>query len=86
MMLDEYTILISFKSTFFTDIQETTTGDKDPAFLQVGTWVYPLVKGKSPVLKSKEGAYMFPDLDESLVGKFLQKKYLLQNTYHIGKV
>ena len=59
-----------FKIQFFiADIQETTTGDKDPAFLQVGTWVYPLVKGKSPVLKSKEGAYMFPDLDESIAGK-----------------
>ncbi len=34
-----------------------------PAFLQVGTWVYPLVVGKSPVLKSNEGSYMFPDLD-----------------------
>ena len=38
------------------------------AFLQVGTWVYPLIKGKSPVLKSNEGAYMFPDLDESIEG------------------
>ena len=83
MMLDESTILISFKSTFFTDIQETTTGDKDPAFLQVGTWVYPLVKGKSPVLKSKEGAYMFPDLDESLVGKFIQKIHSLQFMYNV---
>ena len=41
---------------------------EDSAFLQVGTWVYPLVKGKSPILKSNEGAYMFPDLDESIEG------------------
>ena len=40
----------------------------DSAFLQVGTWVYPLIKGKSPILKSNEGAYMFPDLDESIEG------------------
>ena len=41
---------------------------EDSAFLQVGTWVYPLIKGKSPILKSNEGAYMFPDLDESIEG------------------
>jgi len=52
----------------FKNAQENATGEQDPAFLQVGTWVYPLVKGKSPVLKSKESAYMFPDLDDSLVG------------------
>ena len=39
----------------------------------MGTWVYPLVKGKSPVLKSRESAYMFPDLDDSLVGKIFLK-------------
>ena len=52
---------------FFLDA-EVSAGEQAPSFLQVGTWVYPLVRGKSPVLKSKEGAYMFPDLDESLVG------------------
>ena len=40
-----------------------------PAMLQVGTWVYPLVPGKSPVLQSSAGSYMFPDLDGSLSGK-----------------
>ena len=60
-------------SKFLSDAQENTTGEPDPAFLQVGTWVYPLVKGKSPVLKSKESAYMFPDLDDSLVGKIFLK-------------
>ena len=46
----------------------------------MGTWVYPLVKGKSPVLKSKESAYMFPDLDDSLVGK-ISLKSLLTNFF-----
>lgn len=38
------------------------------AFLKVGEWVYPLVPGKSPILRSNEGAYMFPDLDENIIG------------------
>merc|ERR1719154_510292 len=35
------------------------------AFLEVGEWTYPLVRGRSPVLKSEYGGYMFPDLDIS---------------------
>ena len=42
--------------------------DDTTAFLKVGDWVYPLVKGKSPILKSNEGAYLFPDLDENVEG------------------
>ncbi len=33
-----------------------------PAFLQCGGFVYPLVRGKSPILKSGERMYMFPEL------------------------
>ncbi len=33
-----------------------------PAFLQCGGFVYPLVKGTSPVLKTGERTYMFPEL------------------------
>ena len=33
-----------------------------PAFLQCGSFVYPLVPGKSPVLKGGGGVYMFPEL------------------------
>ena len=42
--------------------------DISPALLQVGSWVYPLVPGRSPVLRSACGSYMFPDLDESIEG------------------
>ena len=42
--------------------------ENSAAFLKVGDWVYPLLKGKSPILKSTEGAYMFPDLDENVEG------------------
>ena len=64
---------IRILSKFLSDAHKNAIGEQDPAFLQVGTWVYPLVKGKSPVLKSKESAYMFPDLDDSLVGKVFRK-------------
>ena len=63
-------------SKFLSDAHKNAPGEQDPAFLQVGTWVYPLVKGKSPVLKSKESAYMFPDLDDSIVGKIYLKSLL----------
>lgn len=33
-----------------------------PAFLQCGGFVYPLVPGKSPILKSGDRMYMFPQL------------------------
>ena len=33
-----------------------------PAFIQCGEWVFPLVPGKSPVLKAADTTYMFPEL------------------------
>ncbi len=33
-----------------------------PAFLQCGGFIYPLIPGKSPILKSGDKMYMFPDL------------------------
>lgn len=35
-----------------------------PAFLQVGSWVYPLQTGASPALHASNGAYIFPDTAE----------------------
>jgi len=40
-----------------------------PAFLEVGQWTYPLVKGKSPVLRSEfSNCYMFPDVHTGIEG------------------
>ncbi|CAN7998544.1 unnamed protein product [Ixodes hexagonus] len=36
-----------------------------PAWLQAGTWIYPLVPNESPALRSAYGAYLFPDVDSS---------------------
>ena len=36
-----------------------------PAFIEVGSWAYPLVRHKSPIMKSSYGGYMFPDLEKS---------------------
>ena len=33
-----------------------------PAFLQCGGFVYPLIPGKSPILKTGDKVYMFPEL------------------------
>merc|ERR1719154_640070 len=45
------------------------TGKKlPPAFIEVGQWTYPLVRGESPVLKSQYGGYMFPDLENDIRG------------------
>jgi hypothetical protein len=50
----------------FTDASPSS--GTQPTFLKVGSWVYPLVPGQSPVLKSHLGKYMFPDLDDSIEG------------------
>jgi len=40
-----------------------------PAFLEVGQWTYPLLKGSSPALRSEfNNCYMFPDLDTGIEG------------------
>jgi len=39
-----------------------------PAFIEIGSWTYPLVPGKSPVLHASFGGYMFPDLESSEAG------------------
>ena len=41
--------------------------DLPPAFIEVGSWAYPLVRGKSPIMKSSYGGYMFPDLEKTEV-------------------
>ncbi len=40
-----------------------------PAFLKVGDWSYPLLPGKSPMLRSDLGAYIFPDTSSPVIGK-----------------
>ena len=48
-----------------------------PAFLQCGDFVYPLVPGKSPVLRTSKRAYVFPDTtsdnEGDSVGLMLEK-------------
>ena len=55
-------------SLYLYKFKDPTEVESAPAMLQVGSWVYPLVPGKSPVLQSSNGSYMFPDLDDSLSG------------------
>ena len=34
---------------------DKTGGELPPAFIEVGDWTYPLVRGKSPIMKSNYG-------------------------------
>jgi spartin len=58
-----------------------------PAFLQCGDFVYPLIPGQSPVLRSSYKAYMFPDVesDNGNVGIFFNElpKEELKNLNHV---
>jgi len=48
-----------------------------PAFLQVGNWIYPLLRGQSPVLQSNWGSYIFPDVSSGTVaGTYIRLKML----------
>ncbi|KAL8609177.1 hypothetical protein ACOMHN_062418 [Nucella lapillus] len=44
-------------------------GGVDRVFLQVGDWVYPLVRGASPILRGPSRVYLFPDLTADGTGK-----------------
>nr|XP_006815586.1 PREDICTED: spartin-like [Saccoglossus kowalevskii] len=45
--------------------------DQPPAFIQVCDWVYPLVPGQSPALKSLDGSYLFPDVNAPEQGSYV---------------
>ncbi|XP_015921418.1 spartin isoform X2 [Parasteatoda tepidariorum] len=47
---------------------------KPPAWLQIGSWTYPLIPGQSPALESSYGAFLFPNVGnarDSAVGVVL---------------
>ena len=46
-----------------------------PAFLECGGFVYPLIPGKSPVLKASERVYMFPELRKE--GEMIRRSHKL---------
>ncbi|XP_066977714.1 spartin isoform X3 [Macrobrachium rosenbergii] len=50
------------------NIGGVATPDGARGFLQVGEWSYPLIPARSPVLHSFYGAYMFPDVTNSVPG------------------
>ena len=54
----------------FTDrVAGASNVGQPPAFLQVGSWMYPLSPGTTPVLQANYGAYIFPDMTSSTPGK-----------------
>ncbi|PIK57765.1 putative spartin [Apostichopus japonicus] len=55
----------SLKIYKFLDEERVRETGQPPAFLQVGEWLYPLVPGQSPALRSNDGAYIFPDCEST---------------------
>ncbi|XP_022086440.1 spartin-like isoform X2 [Acanthaster planci] len=52
----------------FKDSRLVGGANQPPAFLQVGDWLYPLIPGESPALRSRQGAFLFPDVASRVPG------------------
>ncbi|KAM3933039.1 spartin isoform 1-T1 [Leptodactylus fuscus] len=55
----------------FMDTSSEMDPNRPPAFLQVCDWLYPLMCTQSPVLRSNNGVYMFPDLMSQVPGSYV---------------
>lgn len=55
----------------FMDTSSEMDQTRPPAFLQVCDWLYPLMSNQSPVLRSNNGVYMFPDLMSQQPGSYV---------------
>uniref|UniRef100_A0A8C5LPY3 Spartin n=1 Tax=Leptobrachium leishanense TaxID=445787 RepID=A0A8C5LPY3_9ANUR len=55
----------------FMDTSSEAAQGRPPAFLQVCDWLYPLMCTHSPVLRSNNGVYMFPDLMSQVPGSYV---------------
>ncbi|KAG8584962.1 hypothetical protein GDO81_004846 [Engystomops pustulosus] len=55
----------------FMDTSSEMDQTRPPAFLQVCDWLYPLMCNQSPVLRSNNGVYMFPDLMSQIPGSYV---------------
>ena len=56
---------------------DKTGGELPPAFIEVGDWTYPLVRGKSPIMKSNYG--------ESIYMKKLLMTILIIRRLHVSR-
>lgn len=45
--------------------------DNPRYYLQVGAWRYPLIKGVSPCIRTRYGAFLFPDVEAKVEGQSL---------------
>ncbi|XP_053312330.1 spartin isoform X2 [Spea bombifrons] len=55
----------------FMDTSSEAAQGRPPAFLQVCDWLYPLMWTQSPVFRSNNGVYMFPDLMSQVPGSYV---------------
>ena len=47
---------------------EDSKGNRPPAYLQVGSWIYPLVPGVSPCFRTSYRAFILPDIHSDVEG------------------
>ena len=47
---------------------EDSQGNRPPAYLQVGSWIYPLVPGVSPCFRTSFRAFILPDIHSDVEG------------------
>lgn len=62
-------------------LNQTSDSSNAAAFLHCGSWVFPLIPGSSPILKTEERTFMIPDINldrgqtETTRGQFAQGKF-----------
>eukprot|EP00096_Caligus_rogercresseyi_P002773 TRINITY_DN15063_c0_g1_i1.p1 TRINITY_DN15063_c0_g1~~TRINITY_DN15063_c0_g1_i1.p1 ORF type:complete len:461 (-),score=99.67 TRINITY_DN15063_c0_g1_i1:389-1771(-) len=68
---------------------DTFNPEDSPVFLQVSSWIYPLVRGKTSVIKSPNGNYMFPSLEitsSDAIGLLFPSSVSSQTKYELDKL
>jgi hypothetical protein len=50
-------------------VTDDGNGNKSRAFLQVGSWIYPLVPGVSPCYRTEHNIFVLPDVHSTIEGK-----------------
>ncbi|XP_028398401.1 spartin-like [Dendronephthya gigantea] len=60
-------------------VNESSDSSSPTVFLQCGSWVFPLVPGRSPVLKTEDRTFMIPDInldgEETSKGQLTEGKF-----------
>ena len=61
---------------------DKTGGELPPAFIEVGDWTYPLVRGKSPIMKSNYGESIYMKQDRPVMRLLLNQQSSFSIIHH----